>query len=61
MAATILYLFEIKDAKGGKLVEPVKPAGKRFGVAAEGPGKPYMVQVKLNVSKLSLRRYLSNL
>jgi hypothetical protein len=47
MAAMILYLFEIKDAKGGKLVEPVKPAGKRFGVAAEGPGKPYMVQLNL--------------
>ena len=47
MAATILYFFEIKDAKGGQLVKPVKPAGKRFGVAAEGPGKPYMVQLNL--------------
>jgi hypothetical protein len=47
MAAMVLYLLDIKDAKGGKLVAPVKPAGKRFGVSAERPGKPYMVQLKL--------------
>lgn len=50
MAATILCLFDITDAKGGKLREPVKPVGKRFGVAAEGPGKPFMVQLKLKES-----------
>lgn len=47
IAATLLYLFEFENPKGGELVKPVKPAGRRFGVTAEKPGKPYMVRMKL--------------
>jgi hypothetical protein len=40
-------LFEFEDPHGNDLSEPVKPAGKKFGSGAEGPGKPYMVKMKL--------------
>jgi hypothetical protein len=44
----LLYLFEFENPDGGeKITEPVKPAGKRFGVGAEGPGKVYLIKMKL--------------
>jgi len=47
MGATILYLFEFEAPDGGKLEKPADPAGKRFGAGAEGPGKPFIVKMKL--------------
>jgi hypothetical protein len=47
MACTLLYLFEFESPDGGKVAKPAKPLGLRFGAAADGPGKPYMVKVKL--------------
>jgi len=47
MGATILYLFEFEAPDGGKLGKPAEPAGKRFGVGAEGPGTPFTVKMKL--------------
>jgi len=48
MMATFLYLFEFQTPDGSsKLAEPVKPKGDRYGVSAEGPGKPYIVKMKL--------------
>jgi hypothetical protein len=47
MAATVLFLFEFESPEGGKLELPSKPKGKRFGIAAEGPGKPYMTRMRL--------------
>ena len=47
MASMMLYLFDFENPKGGKLDVPSKPAGKRFGVGAEGPSKPYLVKMRL--------------
>jgi len=42
-----MYLFEFKGLEGDKVEAPVSPLGRRFGVGAEGPGKPYTVRMKL--------------
>ena len=52
MGCTILYLFEFENPKGGKLCEPTKPSNKRYGVAADGPGKPYTVKMRLRENLL---------
>ena len=51
LASTLLWLFEFEDPMGGTLKRPVDPPGKRFGVRAESPGKPYMVNIKLREEK----------
>jgi hypothetical protein len=53
MTAAILTLFEIENPRGGELEKPVEPLGRRFGQGAEGPGKPYMVRIKLREDILS--------
>jgi hypothetical protein len=52
-------LFEFEDPQGKDLSEPVKPAGKRFGSGAEGPGKPYIVKMKLRQNIESQVEYVA--
>jgi len=42
-----MYLFEFEGIRGGKVEAPVEPLGRRFGVGAEGPGKPFLIKMKL--------------
>jgi len=43
----MLYLFDFEAPDGGKPEKPADPSGKKFGVGAEGPGKPFIVKMKL--------------
>jgi hypothetical protein len=56
MGATILYFFEFEGLNGGKVGKPAEPAGRRWGVGAEGPAKPFMVKMKLRSGVLEGRK-----